>query len=248
MYDKTVQKLNKMQNEIIKELEKLEKLQYNTQNINMLNNLILNFNNFLLKSEPFFSSLDENENIKRKNMYRNYKSKIESFNQQIKEINDNYVIQQHLEEDTYVCDEPVTDFEEKEIFYAENVNKKINLNNEINSSIKINNFEDQEISTYDTNTNSYIKINNFEDKNISTGNTRRLNSYIETALDSLESLKKQRVYIDNTKSKIREGLIGLGLSSQVVDDISNRYLNDYYFFWVGVGIVVLIFLLFRFFI
>lgn len=79
-------------------------------------------------------------------------------------------------------------------------------------------------------------------------NTRRVNNYIMNAIDSLESLKSQRKYIDNTKERIKDGLIRIGVSRNMVDKISNRYLTDYYFFWAGVAIIVILIILIRLFV
>lgn len=79
-------------------------------------------------------------------------------------------------------------------------------------------------------------------------NTRRVNSYIMNAIDTLESLKKQRVYIDNTRERIKDGLVRIGVSKGMVDKIGNRFLTDYYFFLAGVALIVVIIIIIKFFV
>ncbi|KAM0688468.1 hypothetical protein COBT_000279 [Conglomerata obtusa] len=73
-----------------------------------------------------------------------------------------------------------------------------------------------------------------------TSNARRVLTYSHMALDSLDSLRKQRQVIESARGKIKNGLIGLGVSNNMVEMISNRYLTDYYFFMAGVAIIILL--------
>ncbi|KAF7682927.1 hypothetical protein TCON_1864 [Astathelohania contejeani] len=98
--------------------------------------------------------------------------------------------------------------------------------------------------TYEENINTLEEHN---DTDFIQNSTHRINRYLISAIDSLENLRKQGSYLDNTRNKIKDGLTNIGIGSDVVDKISDRYLNDYYFFMAGVAFVVLIFLLLRFF-
>lgn len=77
-------------------------------------------------------------------------------------------------------------------------------------------------------------------------NTSRLDEYIFTAIDSIDQLKRQRVYIDNTRERIKASLYNIGLNSALVEKISSRYLSDYSFFWAGVILIIILIVVIRF--
>lgn len=75
-----------------------------------------------------------------------------------------------------------------------------------------------------------------------THNTERLNKYIKIASHSLSSIEKQRDILRGSRKKVEDGLVYLGLSDRVVDQISNRYLTDYRIFRALTGIFILLFI------
>lgn len=91
-----------------------------------------------------------------------------------------------------------------------------------------------------------INENDGEDNIFMRRNTNRINEYIFSAIDSIEQLKNQRDYINNTRERIRSGLCNIGISQQLVDKICSRYLSDYGLFSAGVGIVILLILLIKY--
>lgn len=123
--------------------------------------------------------------------------------------------------------------------------------NEFKSKIKefelsVNEELTEVIADYEFNEKN-INNNRGEESEFVVSNTRRLNNFIVSAIDNLDSLKRQRVYIENTRERIRNGLVRLGVGSEVVDKISSRYLTDYYFFWAMVAVVILLFILIKYF-
>ncbi|KAF9764017.1 putative Golgi SNAP receptor complex member 2 [Nosema granulosis] len=77
--------------------------------------------------------------------------------------------------------------------------------------------------------------------------TQRVNKILTNAIDVFESVKRQGKYIDRTNSKIKSGLRKIGLSRELVDEIDRRYLADNRIFITGFVIILIVFVLLRFF-
>ncbi|EJW03986.1 hypothetical protein EDEG_01719 [Edhazardia aedis USNM 41457] len=104
-------------------------------------------------------------------------------------------------------------------------------------------------SSHTNNRNSNTEFNEqTEDSNdeFMKSNMRKMDEYIIKAITSLDSLKRQGVLLRNMRSKIESGLITLGLSNDIVENISKRYLNDYRCFVWGVAIFIALILLIKF--
>ncbi|EOB13437.1 BOS1-like vesicular transport protein [Nosema bombycis CQ1] len=76
--------------------------------------------------------------------------------------------------------------------------------------------------------------------------TQRVNKILVNAIDVFESVKRQGKYIERTNSKIKSGLLKIGLSRQLVEEIDRRYLADKNIFVIGFVLIIIIFFLFRF--
>lgn len=91
-----------------------------------------------------------------------------------------------------------------------------------------------------------VNTQQLEEEDFMSTNTRRLNSYLMTAIDSLDSLKKQGKVLDGTREKMLGGLKRMGFSEELVEKISGRYSNDKVLFMVGLFVVIVVFFLLRF--
>lgn len=96
--------------------------------------------------------------------------------------------------------------------------------------------------SYAENVNTQIT----EDESFVSTNTRRLNSYLVTAIDSLDSLKQQGKVLSSTREKILGGLRKMGIGNDLVEKIGDRYSNDKIMYTIGLTVVILVFFLLRF--
>jgi len=72
----------------------------------------------------------------------------------------------------------------------------------------------------------------------------KLDDFISTSMNSLESLKQQSVYIDRINDVLRRGASRLGVSNDTLSRIESRFVGDKSLFIIFLfGIVVLIFVL-----
>lgn len=85
-----------------------------------------------------------------------------------------------------------------------------------------------------------------EDEDIMSTSTRRLNSYLMTAIDSLDSIKQQGKVLESMREKILAGAKRMGVNDALVDKISNRYSNDKIMFMIGLALVIIVFFVLRF--
>ncbi|WUR03232.1 uncharacterized protein VNE69_04060 [Vairimorpha necatrix] len=76
--------------------------------------------------------------------------------------------------------------------------------------------------------------------------TQRVNNIITDAVNILDTIQKQGRYIERTNSRLKGGLIKLGLSKELVNEIDRRYLADNKIFVTGLVIVIFIFFILRF--
>lgn len=91
-----------------------------------------------------------------------------------------------------------------------------------------------------------VNTQEFGEDDFMSTSTRRLNSYLITAIDSLDSLKKQGKVLDGAREKILGSLKKMGLGDELVEKIADRYSNDKILFMVGFFIVILAFFVLRF--
>ncbi|KAK6090335.1 hypothetical protein P3W45_000692 [Vairimorpha bombi] len=85
-----------------------------------------------------------------------------------------------------------------------------------------------------------------DDKDFFIEKTHRVNNILTNAIDVLESVKKQGKYIERTSSRIKGGLLKLGMSKELVNEIDRRYLADNRIFVTGFVILLVFFFLLRF--
>lgn len=85
-----------------------------------------------------------------------------------------------------------------------------------------------------------------EDEDIMSTSTRRLNNYLMTAIDSLDSIKQQGKVLEGIREKIVAGAKRMGVNDALVDKISSRYSNDKIMFMAGLALVVIVFIVLRF--
>lgn len=74
-----------------------------------------------------------------------------------------------------------------------------------------------------------------------------LDNYILNAIDSIDSLKRQGVYIDRINENLRSGLIRMGVSSAFLNRIESRFKRDKLIFIILFFIIILFILFLRFF-
>lgn len=188
MFDKVVEKLNKIKEDIDTEMSQ----EMNEERISYIQAKLAYFTNYLINNEQLFISEDFEENKNKRKKYNYYKSEISKY-------------------------------------------KNIIMTMQASQNTK----QQDNIEEFNENTTVVPEDRFLED------NTRRVNNYIMSAIDSLESLKKQRMYIDNTRERIKDGLAKIGMSKTMVEKISSRYLTDYYFFWAGVAVVVILIIIIK---
>lgn len=85
------------------------------------------------------------------------------------------------------------------------------------------------------------------DEDFFSSSTQRINNVLMNAMDAFDTVRRQNVYIDRTSERIRIGLSRIGISKQLIDQIDRRYLSDRVIFMGGVVLLILLFILVRFF-
>ncbi|ELA42794.1 uncharacterized protein VICG_00109 [Vittaforma corneae ATCC 50505] len=72
----------------------------------------------------------------------------------------------------------------------------------------------------------------------------KLDDFISTSMDSLESLRRQSVYIDRINETLRRGAFRLGVSNETLSRIESRFAGDKSLFIILlIGIVALVLIL-----
>ncbi|EEQ81532.1 hypothetical protein NCER_102002 [Vairimorpha ceranae BRL01] len=79
-----------------------------------------------------------------------------------------------------------------------------------------------------------------------TEKTQRVNHILTDAMNILDTIQKQGRYIERANSRLKDGLIKLGFSRNLVEEIDRRYLADNRIFVTGFVCVILLFLILRF--
>lgn len=70
----------------------------------------------------------------------------------------------------------------------------------------------------------------------------KLDEFISSSMDSLESLGRQSVYIDRISSTLRSGLRKLGVGSDILHKIESRFAGDRSLFLILMGMLALLIL------
>lgn len=76
-----------------------------------------------------------------------------------------------------------------------------------------------------------------------TSQSSKLDDFISSSMDSLQSLKRQSVYIDRINDTLRQGALRLGISNETLGRIESRFAGDkslFYILFIGVIILILI--------
>lgn len=115
--------------------------------------------------------------------------------------------------------------------------KKAIIKNEYEQEMEHSKIRPQKISEM---TNS-MADNEFYSKQSST-----LDEFISSSMDSLDSLKRQSKYIDNISGKLKQGVLSIGVSSDLVNQIESRFAGDKSIFYILLILIVLLILFMRF--
>lgn len=74
----------------------------------------------------------------------------------------------------------------------------------------------------------------------------KLDDFISTSMDSLESLKKQSIYIDRINDVLRRGATRIGVSNETLTKIENRFAGDKSLFFIFIGAIIIMMFVLRF--
>lgn len=118
------------------------------------------------------------------------------------------------------------------------------IENELQSLEKIiienkNHLTNSEINKYK---NQIEKLRKKINKNLSI-----LDNYILTAVDSLENLRRQNRRVENIKNRIKNSFNSINNSQHTINDIGHRYSKDRNILYIGVFIIILIIIFFKYF-
>lgn len=73
----------------------------------------------------------------------------------------------------------------------------------------------------------------------------KLDEFISSSMDSLESLRRQGVYIDRINSTLRSGILRLGVGSDTLHKIESRFAGDKSLFLALMGTLALLILVLK---
>lgn len=76
--------------------------------------------------------------------------------------------------------------------------------------------------------------------------TNKLDEFISSSMDSLESLRRQSIHIDRVNDVLKRGAIRLGVSNETLGRIESRFAGDKSLFIILLIGVAVLFLLLRF--
>lgn len=76
--------------------------------------------------------------------------------------------------------------------------------------------------------------------------SNKLDSFIISTMDSLDSIKRQGVFIQRANERLKNGLMRLGVSGELIDKIEVRFARDKTLFMVLFGSVLFFIVLLRF--
>ena len=73
-----------------------------------------------------------------------------------------------------------------------------------------------------------------------------VDGFILSTMDSLDSIKRQGVFIQRANERLKSGLVRLGVSGELISNIEARFARDKSLFIILFGAVFLLILLLRF--
>jgi hypothetical protein len=118
--------------------------------------------------------------------------------------------------------------------------KKAALRNEFEQEMEDSKIRPQKISEIGDVTNTMT------DNEFYANQSSKLDEFISNSMDSIESLRKQGKYIENINSKLKQGMISLGVSSDVVNKIESRIAGDKTIFLICLCLIILLIIILRF--
>ncbi|ELA48082.1 hypothetical protein VCUG_00505 [Vavraia culicis subsp. floridensis] len=129
----------------------------------------------------------------------------------------------------------LTDEKDQERFfvYKKTLNELRDQLNELNKQ-RISSASFEEVSRYDETGDEQLS----ESQRFYKRGNEKLDSLISDAVSNLDSLCKQKRIINKTRNTLLRGKDRIGDGIQVLKSISDRYLNDYYVFIIGVAVIV----------
>lgn len=129
----------------------------------------------------------------------------------------------------------LTDEKDQERFfvYKKTLNELRDQLNELNKQ-RISSASFEEVSRYDETGDEQLS----ESQRFYKRGNEKLDSLISDAVSNLDSLCKQKKIINKTRNTLLRGKDRIGNGIQVLKSISDRYLNDYYVFIIGVAVIV----------
>lgn len=123
--------------------------------------------------------------------------------------------------------------QERFFVYKKTLNELRDQLNELNKQ-RISSASFEEVSRYDETGDEQLS----ESQRFYKRGNEKLDSLISDAVSNLDSLCKQKKIISKTRNTLLRGKDRIGDGIQVLKSISDRYLNDYYVFIVGVAVIV----------
>lgn len=85
-----------------------------------------------------------------------------------------------------------------------------------------------------------------DDKTFFSTQNNKLDEFISTSMDSLESLRRQSVYIDRINETLRQGALRMGFSNETLCKIESRFAGDKSLFIILFFSVILLILILKF--
>ncbi|KAM0681558.1 hypothetical protein GINT2_000217 [Glugoides intestinalis] len=76
--------------------------------------------------------------------------------------------------------------------------------------------------------------------------TSRLEDFISISMDSIESLRRQSVLVNNINNKLRQGAIRLGISTETLSKIETRFAEDKSLFLILLCLFIILVILLKF--
>lgn len=74
----------------------------------------------------------------------------------------------------------------------------------------------------------------------------KLDDFISNSIDTIDSLKRQSRHIDNVSRKLKEGMINMGVSNDLMNQIESRFAGDKSVFLILLILVILLIFILRF--
>lgn len=74
----------------------------------------------------------------------------------------------------------------------------------------------------------------------------KLDEFISSSMDTIDSLKRQSRYIDNINGKLRQGVLNMGVNSDLLNQIETRFAGDKSIFIILLILIVIFIFVLRF--